>query len=148
MGNLDTTFGALAAATERAALHAQDTEYFRTTLADVCTERDDYRAKLNRAELRNDSLRAQIEQFAPPKQDRDTGRIELAWSYLDDVTVVVDGDFERHSGGMWDVQIDAVYLRGADITGLITADKHRSLCWAVEVALEKQFQDSREELAA
>lgn len=146
--NDDPTFGALAAAQERIALLEQDGDHYRTTIADVCTERDDYRAKLNRAELRNDALRAQIATFEAPAKDPDSGREEVKWSWIDGATVVVDGDFERLRDGSWGVSIDAVYLRGIDISGLVDDDNVGSLRDAVEASLEAKRKDHIMEMAA
>lgn len=150
MGNLndDPTFGALAAAQRRIDLYEMESTQYRSDLADVCTERDDYRAKLNRAELRNDSLRAQIASFAPPAKHPDDHRISVEWDYVGGATVVVDGNFDRHSGGLWDVEMDSVYLHGVSIDALVTGSVRTELRGVVERALEAAYQDNREELAA
>lgn len=122
MGHItdDPTFGALAAAQARIDLLEQDGSHYRSTIADICTERDDYRAKLNRSELRNDSLRAQLNTFqAPPIEDPDHCRVEVHWNVVE-ATVVVDGFYRHVTGSLWDVAIESIWLRGADITALVT----------------------------
>jgi len=62
MGSHDsTTFGALQEAIDRNALLEKDIEYYRTTLAAVCTERDDFRSLAGRLQIQVDALRKQAD---------------------------------------------------------------------------------------
>lgn len=96
------------------------------------------------AQAKNRAERAEflLQGFQPgPLGDPNAERIEVHWPHVEQ-TVVVDGFFEHIGRDLWDIAIDAVWLRGADITVFLEDKSARA---SLDDAIDRKLTADRVE---